>query len=396
MSSSPSISILVPIYNVEKYLRQCIESIISQTIENIEIILINDGSTDSSPEIINEYAKLDSRIKVVDKPNSGYGASMNIGLKTASGKYIGIVESDDWIEKDMFETLFKLSEKDKLDIARSEFYYYSTTEKEVNTISSTPYVPHNIIISPEQETGVFFQQPSIWSNLYLRSFLFDNNIWFLETPGASYQDTAFSFKVYSKAKRFEMINSAFYHYRIDGGSSSFQNNNKIFCICDEYEEIWKYVRANNIYDKYKYLIPHLQLNGYKWNYSRLRAPYCDEFYSRWVTEFKQLFDDKLIELSTYSEKDRHIINTILKTESHSEFSPRLSVVVPVYNMEQYLSKCLESLINQSFYQIEIICVNDGSTDNSQKILEKYSQIDDRIIILNKKNGGLSSARNMGI
>ena len=112
------ISVLVPIYNVEKYLPECLDSLISQTLKDIEIICINDGSTDSSLQIIKRYAKKDSRIIVINKKNSGYGDSMNQGLAKATGEYIAIVESDDYIDEDAWENLYKLAKKHNADIVR--------------------------------------------------------------------------------------------------------------------------------------------------------------------------------------------------------------------------------------------------------------------------------------
>ena len=99
------VSILIPCYNVEKYIRQCLDSVVNQTLKDIEIICINDGSTDSTLDILRKYENRDNRIKVISKHNSGYGASMNIGLETAKGEYVGIVESDDFVEPNMFEKL---------------------------------------------------------------------------------------------------------------------------------------------------------------------------------------------------------------------------------------------------------------------------------------------------
>ena len=96
------LSVIIPVYNVEQYLGECLESVIKQTLKDIEIICVNDGSTDNSLEIIKKFARKDERIKIIDKPNSGYGDSMNKGLETETGEYIGIVESDDFIEPDMF------------------------------------------------------------------------------------------------------------------------------------------------------------------------------------------------------------------------------------------------------------------------------------------------------
>ena len=105
------VSIVVPIYNVEKYLRQCLNSIINQTLKDIEIICVNDGSTDLSTQIINEFAEKDNRIKIINKENSGYGASMNRGFDSATGEYLGIVESDDYADPCMFEKLYGIAKK---------------------------------------------------------------------------------------------------------------------------------------------------------------------------------------------------------------------------------------------------------------------------------------------
>lgn len=118
------ISVVVPVYNVEKYLKECIDSIINQTLEDIEIICVNDGSTDSSLEILNDYAKKDSRIIVINKSNSGYGHTMNMGLNAATGEYVGIIESDDFADKNMFEDLYKLAKEYDADIVKGDWYNY--------------------------------------------------------------------------------------------------------------------------------------------------------------------------------------------------------------------------------------------------------------------------------
>lgn len=392
----PLISVLVPIYNVEKYLVQCLDSIVGQTLEDIEIICINDGSTDKSLEIIQSYSSRDGRIKIINKKNTGYGNSMNMGLDMAKGEYIGIVESDDFAELDMFQTLYEVAKKNNLDVTRSNFYYY-TSKTESNVKSNISYVPHNKVLKPELERSVFYQQPSIWANIYNTKFLRTNGIRFLETPGASYQDTAFSFKVYACAERFMIIDNAFIHYRINEGSSSFQNNTKIYCVCDEYKEIWEYVRSHGLYEKYRKLVPHLQYNAYKWNYNRLVNPCDAEFLLRWQDEFKSLMERGDLPEHEYSPSEYYDICELI---NHGRMikngQPRISIIVPIYNMEKYLSKCLDSLLAQTIKDIEIICVNDGSTDSSRLILEQYSEKDGRIIIVDKPNGGLSSARNAGL
>ena len=126
----PKVSIVIPVYNVEKYLRQCLDSVVNQTLQDIEIICVNDGSKDSSLQIMHEYQAKDPRIKIIDKENSGYGASMNRGFDAATGEYLGIVESDDYAEPDMFEKLYAVAKADDLDVVKSGFFYYYSKPEE--------------------------------------------------------------------------------------------------------------------------------------------------------------------------------------------------------------------------------------------------------------------------
>ena len=118
----PLISIIVPVYNVEAYLHQCLQSILDQTYTNLEIIVVDDGSTDHSPAICDHFAALDARVKVIHKKNGGQSAARNIGLDTASGEYIGFVDSDDWIDNDMYETLYNLISQYGADISACTHY----------------------------------------------------------------------------------------------------------------------------------------------------------------------------------------------------------------------------------------------------------------------------------
>ena len=191
----PKVSIVVPVYNVEKFLPECLDSIINQTLKDIEVICVNDGSTDSSLDILNSYAQKDSRIIVINKSNSGYGNTMNMGINAAAGEYIGIIESDDFADKHMFEDLYKLAKDNDADIAKSNWYLYWGKHKfsrKNNNISSAKTFK---IINSKQDKDLLRLNPSVWSAIYKREFLNKFNIRFLETPGASYQDLAFSFKV---------------------------------------------------------------------------------------------------------------------------------------------------------------------------------------------------------
>ncbi len=319
MSKQPSVSILVPCYNVEKYLNQCLDSIVNQTLKDIEIICINDGSTDSTLDIIKSYAKSDKRIVIIDKENEGYGKSMNRGLDAATGKYIGIVESDDWVDSDMFEKLYTIAEKNNADIVKSDFYEYTTTDGEKNVKKNLlPEWDLNRVITPRKNISIFFTQPSIWSAIYKREFLNDKNIRFLESPGASYQDLGFSFKVWLMADRVYLTPDAYLHYRCDNENSSVKSASKVFCVCDEWNEVEKYISQQKKYYKSAHkLVPHVKWSNYVWNLNRLYGDAQRDFQKQFTREY-----------------DAHIKNGDFTCEffDNREWTHRLRIIYPESNI----------------------------------------------------------------
>ncbi len=294
MKRSPKISVLVPCYNVEKYLCQCLDSILAQTFPDMEIICLNDGSTDGTLSIIKEYAQKDNRIVVVDKANSGYGATMNVGLNRAQGEYVAIIESDDYIEPKMMETLFEEAQKDHLDLVRCLY----TIHNELTGLDEVVSYPYSDlcgkIFCPIKEQRAFLIPPSIWVGLYNRKFLNNNEIRFLETPGASYQDTSFAFKVYASAKRVKIIPEALHNYRINS-NSSVTSSGKLFYVCTEDEEIRRYAKEKGLYEDLKETLAFRTWGSYKWNYNRLGTRSLKrQFIKRWAKDVKTQFKEGAI------------------------------------------------------------------------------------------------------
>ncbi len=284
MSKTPKISILVPIYNVESYLQQCLESLVNQTLTDIEIICINDGSTDSSTKIIQDFQKSDARIKVIEKKNTGYGDSMNRGLKKASGKYIGVVEPDDYIELDAFAKLYDYAATYDAEVVRAN--YYTNKGGEDTKLSYIIPTDSGRLINPHTHNWIFFQAPAIWSAIYKRDFLQKHDIKFLPTPGASYQDTGFNFKVWANATRAYFTTEAFLHYRIDNESSSVNDPGKVMNVCYEYEEIEKYLKKHNLFDEIAPMMQASKFGAYYWNICRLSAKFLPEFITKIKSEYQ--------------------------------------------------------------------------------------------------------------
>lgn len=305
MNKKPKISVLVPCYNVEKFLVQCMDSIVNQTLRDIEIICINDGSTDSTLDILKSYADKDKRVLIIDKPNEGYGKSMNRGLDKATGKYIGIVESDDWIDADMFENLVAAADENDVDVVKSNFYEYTTTDGEKNILNDiVPVHEAGRVIEPRLENGILWAPPSIWAAIYNREFLIKNNIRFLESPGASFQDTGFNFKVWLMANRAYLTTNAYLHYRCDNVNSSVKSTAKVFCVCDEWDEIERYIAQEQpqMYEGTRRLISVIKWGTYEWNLDRLCGDVRRDFQERFTREYeahiraghftRALFDDR--------------------------------------------------------------------------------------------------------
>ena len=234
--SYPKVSVVVPIYGVEKYLKQCVDSILEQTLEDIEVILVDDGSKDNCPEMIDEYAKNDKRVVAVHQKNGGYGKAVNNGISIAKGDYIGIVESDDWIEPDMYEKLYKRAVSTDSDITKCSFYVYNSKKnpnnnkygsgQELQNIKNFPDTPFAIEDCP----SLLIFHASIWSCLYRSDFIKSQKV--IESRSASYQDFPFMIEAYCRAKKICFVKGFFYHYRVedDMNSSSIRRDSRLLMM----------------------------------------------------------------------------------------------------------------------------------------------------------------------
>lgn len=303
------VSVLVPIYNVEKYLEKCLESLCNQTLKEIEIICIDDGSTDKSRTILENFKERDQRIIVIEKVNTGYGNSMNIGLDKAIGKYIVIVESDDFVELDMVEKLYIEAEISKADVIKSNCFFYSENYKGERDLFINLFedMPLKKAFCPIKEPRIFLKPQTIWSGIYVREFLLDNNIWFNETPGASYQDVSFSFQVLARASKIWLLPEAYYHYRTGNLNSSVKSPNKVFCICDEIDKIDEFIERQS---QNKSIL--------KWIESRLGYRVLMERYYGLASAFQYALFLKIVKYLEEYKKSGYITGEIWDKESIEE------------------------------------------------------------------------------
>jgi glycosyltransferase involved in cell wall biosynthesis len=202
------ISIIIPAYNTDKYLSECIESVINQTLEDIEIICVNDGSTDGSLAILKNYASIDNRIIIINNENKGYGHSLNVGLDSAKGDYIGVVESDDFIRPNMYEELYNIAQESDAEIVKGD--YLEIYGDGVNRRS----IYHNIcndiglyrkLIDPMENMEVFHVSMMTWEGIYKKGFLNKYKIRHNEMPVLLFRIMDSGFKRLRRHIRFILL-----------------------------------------------------------------------------------------------------------------------------------------------------------------------------------------------
>lgn len=221
-TTQPKVSVIVPIYNVSRYLDEALDSAERQTCKDIEIICINDGSTDNSLSIMQDHAEHDARIKIIDKENAGYGAACNQGILAARGTWICILEPDDWLNLDMFEAMTSFVEqfKETIDVVKAAWtnvFEWDDPDTE-HALPSEIYHRFKTSTKPftlAENSRLIEYHPSIWSALYRREFLLENSISFPEYPGAGWADNPFLISTLVQAQHIVYLDRCFYNYRAD-------------------------------------------------------------------------------------------------------------------------------------------------------------------------------------
>lgn len=266
----PNISVVIPIFNAEPYLEECLDSIVKQSLRNIEIICINDGSTDDSLNILHHYAEYDNRIQIIDKPNSGYGSTVNLGIDKSIGEYISIIEPDDYVMPEMFHTLYETAKTQDLDVVSSNYQWFwkdgqATVYKEYRVFGDCDN--YNKIINAEICPGIFeggFINPA---GLFRRDFLNQYHIRHSSTPGAAFQDRGFCFLVLAMAERIVVLEDKFYCYRHDNPHSSIAKATNYRTVLKEYQLLKEQIEERNLrqyLDGYYYKA----YSSYRYTFSR--------------------------------------------------------------------------------------------------------------------------------
>lgn len=242
------ISVIVPVYNVENYLSKCIETLTAQTYSNIEILLVDDGSTDSSGQICDEYAVKDNRIMVIHKENGGLSSARNAGMPKASGEYIAFVDSDDFVSEDYIESLLEACENNGAKVAACGYIEYYSPEKQIVCCGEKPYT----LTGEDAVKDIFTMKNDIhvvaWNKLYARELFVQNEITYPE--GKIHEDVFTTYKLCARASTVAYVNKPCYYYVQRKGSIMGQNfSPKRLQLLEAVESVEPFVKENSpVYD----------------------------------------------------------------------------------------------------------------------------------------------------
>lgn len=252
------VSVIVPVYNVEKFIDKCLNSLVNQTLKEIEIIVVNDGTKDNSQKIIDKYVKkYPDKIKSYIKENGGQGSARNYGLEKANGEYIGYVDSDDFVEKDMYKKLYNKAKENNYDIVVCG--NYNVSEDYQNKNIDTFINNYNTDLE-----NIFFGKMAVWNKIYKRDILIKNKLEFKEKVW--YEDLAFTLKAIMNSNTFAFIDEPLYDYLIREGSTMNNSNvQRNLEILDAFNDILSYIQHNKkeeYFSKIEFLaIDHIYISA---------------------------------------------------------------------------------------------------------------------------------------
>lgn len=284
------ISVIVTIHNAEKYIRECLDSILAQTFPDIEILCIDGGSTDTTPQILQQYREKDSRIRIINDPNTSYGHKVNCGMKEAEGEYISVLESDDMYEVFMLEELYRIAENHHPDFVNGNYTcFFDVKGKRFKEITKMyPEKDYNRLMENRKHPEAFGIIPRYWTGIFKREFLEREQIRMNESPGASYQDMSFRFLTSILADTSYHLDLPVYLYRVDNPGSSMYDSKKTVVIADEHDFLKRELEKRGITD------PYIWHNAYQWKYTdfrgnmhHLKGEYRQELFHRYRQELEK-------------------------------------------------------------------------------------------------------------
>ncbi|ADC46920.1 glycosyl transferase GT2 family [Methanobrevibacter ruminantium M1] len=436
------VSVIIPIYNGEKYLKECLDSVCCQSLKDIQIICVNDGSTDKTLSILNGFASKDKRIKIISTENRGQGSARNTALKEAQGEYISFVDADDWISENALELLYFHAKSKDLDMLFFQMINYMDNSK--NYVETELYnhlcfernaIDEDTIFNFNDIKEFLFKIPVCpVSKLYKKEFLDSNDLYFPE--GMFFEDNAFFYNSLFKSNCLGFLKKHLYYRRRHADSVTQTFDKRKFDIVKATNKVLDVFLENDQYLIFKKeLINHTFSMLLEW-FNKSPLELKDEFYrlikrdfrgfNNLKEDFKNNLKEEYLLIFDISDKNKYYLDFLseyklssadydifdkeryfhlnsqeyLEYKSNKSNNYKISVVIPIYNNETFIHRTLMSIENQSFglENIEVIMVNDNSKDNTELVINEYSSKYEnfKAIHIKEGTGSPGTPRNIGL
>lgn len=402
--ATPKVTVIIPCHNVSSYLEKCINSVTNQSLKDLQIIIVNDGSTDDTLKIIKEHEAKDQRILTISNStkSGNSGTPRNQALHYATGDYISFVDADDWIEPNMLQDLYEKAKLTNSDITSSSGFF-----REVGSGETLHVRMKNYEHEPNQDTRrtELFASPHVtivWFRIYRRTFVEENGIRFAPTKTSA--DAPFAILSLIRANRISSVNRSHYHYLFDRPGSTIEKRKGIgsFELINSYRFLLSKLQPDER-GAYGDLIINKLLGDYDYNRSLISEDLKGSFDNavlKFASELCRVPDPSIFSAHKIALLNRgRNMPTLKNAETLTTQNPIVSIIVPANNVEKYISRCMESLEKLTPSAVEIIVVDDGSTDRTLEKLEetKKRNLANLIIVSSSKmSGNPGTPRNVGI
>lgn len=404
----PKVSIILPVFNVEEYLPYCLETLVKQTFSKIEIICVDDGSTDGSLQILQSYAEKDERVIVLQQENQGAGAARNKGLEIARGTYLLFLDADDFFSPNLVQKSYEKALRTRADVVVFRADRYLQKEHRYIDVSSGDWrlLPGGEVFSARDIKRDIFRSVIgwTWDKLFRTSFIKRHRIKFQEI--SVHNDLGFTYTAFASAGRITTMSDVLTHQRKRGGGSISDEFVEWQCTYKSLRFLKDYLDEHGLATRFG--IDFINYAAYLmlFDLNRVRGAsyraYKAAMKNEWLGDLGVArADEKVFYDKKNLEKCQRILyegsyypKTVFTFEKAEH--PKVSVVLPMLNSMQYLEECLDSVQNQTLEDIQILCVDAGSTDGTRELVEERAKTDGRVELICSDKKSYGYQLNLGI
>ena len=312
------ISVIIPVYNVEDYLEECLDSVCNQSFKDIEIICVNDGSTDMSPKILDDYVKKDSRIKIITQENNGLGHARNTGLKYAAGEYVLFVDSDDFLCENALGELYSNARSNNSDVVIFNFFSYNgnyaPTGLQLEELFGNVDYNDFTFTYRDIKHYVMYDYFAVWFKMYKKDFLDKFNLDF--QVGIAYEDVLFQVKSFIYADKISFLPKHLYSYRVFNSSSITSDSTKIFDIVDVVDSVEEFLKEMSLYDEFEFEFLMFKIIHYSY---KVRISRGTNYFDFVKNEFISLKNNPKLNFDDLTPKAKTMFCNVVRSNNLEEY-----------------------------------------------------------------------------